>query len=1349
MKRKPKAIISALAAMTVALSSCPGILQESFPMISNALVAEAASTKYFRVTVTGGTLSNGKTSGSAKTSQIITVTADDAPDGKKFFCWKRNGQEVSTDIAYSFRMPEYAVNLEAVFIDDTEYTYPGGRAVIENAKANKSTGKLSFTAALNIPANCTFVKGGLVATNDHNVGSDVYDGNAAYVKLSTKATANTKSLTYTWTKSNVSADDIWYVRAYLVYINEDGEEMTTYSDCLKYGLNGDVSNENGAFYDDSTGIMTLKGHVVSSDISRYKYNSDLKEIYAAPGTVLPANCTDMFSFTKTQKIDLSNADTSNVTNMYEMFYYNYSLTELNISGFDTSNVTDMSYMFGNCNNLETLDLSSFDTSKLQNMSHMFYYASKLKGLDLSNFDTGNVTDMNWLFYYCSELENLNISGWDTSNLVSAEYMFGYTKKMTDIDISSLNFPKLKSAYCMFYECDSLTNIDMSTQDLSNLENAGFIFAYSDNLKTAKFGNASTSKLTNANSLFAGCKNLESVDVSTLNTSNTTYLESMFYNCEKLTEIDVSSFDTGSAVDIDSMFAGCKMLTSIDVTGFDTSSATNLSYMFSSCQSLDSIDVSSFDTSNAVNMAFMFANCENLEEIDVSTFDTSHVEKMSDMFYGCTSLKFLDLSSFDTSNVTNMDSMFCFCSDLENLDVSSFNTSKVTNMKEMFRGCTLLSYVDLSSFDTSKVNNYSNMFIDSPLLIANCNSYYSQYLTKGYQTSIRTIFTPSENAKTVIVSVGDRSEKFNIEDIPDYSYSADKKELTYSFVSNRTKATDYFKIKVLDADGRTLPFYNNSSKPYSYCTSDRSLSDITRNIYRVTKVVGDTSTYSEYNTTKSHNMDRMLLGNMTLPEGYKLVGWKVSCSSWESGSSRIYYLSDNSSFWTYPDTTGDTTFTAVLVEKEHTAPVTLPLNTPTSGHYEYDDYDLFAFTAEEAGTYVFTSDSPKYSFAQLYGDADMKNFILSNNDGNGYGKFRIQIDLEKGQTVYLKPIGNNVMTDVFDYTVKVRKMSAEPVKMHTLALDGTATGHYEDCGEYDVFSFTAAEDGIYLFTGENTKGGIYGELYSDAELTDEISYDYNYSAPFTIRAELDAGQTVYLRPTGYNSDESCDYTVSVAKKVVVLSEPIALDLDTETEGSYVDMDEYDRFSFTAPEDGLYVFKGRCSQGEVYAELYSDAAMTDWIAGADTHWTDWYVDFTIRVELEAGQTVYLKPIYSYDDSCNYTVTVKQRTLEPNELLLNVPVTGHYEDSDFYDVFSFTAEDEGDYIFVTDGGYTSMESYLYDAETDSELASDYYGNYTSTIEYHLEAGQKVYLKPNSYYYDSCDYTVTVMYASDYVLK
>ena len=47
--------------MTLAMSSCPGILPEASPLPSISLVAEAAATKYYKVNVTGGTLSNGKT----------------------------------------------------------------------------------------------------------------------------------------------------------------------------------------------------------------------------------------------------------------------------------------------------------------------------------------------------------------------------------------------------------------------------------------------------------------------------------------------------------------------------------------------------------------------------------------------------------------------------------------------------------------------------------------------------------------------------------------------------------------------------------------------------------------------------------------------------------------------------------------------------------------------------------------------------------------------------------------------------------------------------------------------------------------------------------------------------------------------------------------------------------------------------------------------------------------------------------------------------------------------------------------------------------------------------------------
>lgn len=186
---------------------------------------------------------------------------------------------------------------------------------------------------------------------------------------------------------------------------------------------------------------------------------------------------------------------------------------------------------------------------------------------------------------------------------------------------------------------------------------------------------------------------------------------------------------------------------------------------------------------------------------------------------------------------------------------------------------------------------------------------------------------------------------------------------------------------------------------------------------------------------------------------------------------------------------------------------------------------------------------------------MQDLIVSNINGNGYGRFRIQVDVEVEQTVYLRLIGNNAVTDIFDYTVKVRKMSVEPVKTYTLALGGTATGHYEDSGEYDIISFTAEEDGIYLFTGENAESGICAGLYNDAELNDSISSTSEYSGPFTMRAKLTAGQTVYFRPTGYNSYDSCDYTVSVTKKEVVVREPIALTLDTETEGNFEDIDDY--------------------------------------------------------------------------------------------------------------------------------------------------------------------------------------------------
>ena len=45
----------------------------------------------------------------------------------------------------------------------------------------------------------------------------------------------------------------------------------------------------------------------------------------------------------------------------------FSISSLELSNFDTSKVTDMSYMFKDCGNLRELNLLKFDTNNVKNM----------------------------------------------------------------------------------------------------------------------------------------------------------------------------------------------------------------------------------------------------------------------------------------------------------------------------------------------------------------------------------------------------------------------------------------------------------------------------------------------------------------------------------------------------------------------------------------------------------------------------------------------------------------------------------------------------------------------------------------------------------------------------------------------------------------------------------------------------------------------------------------------------------------------------------------------------------------------------------------------------------------------
>ena len=56
-----------------------------------------------------------------------------------------------------------------------------------------------------------------------------------------------------------------------------------------------------------------------------------------------------------------------------MFEKCFSSTRINLSNFNTNNVTNMSFMFKECSSLTSIDLSNFNTNNVTNMEYMFYY----------------------------------------------------------------------------------------------------------------------------------------------------------------------------------------------------------------------------------------------------------------------------------------------------------------------------------------------------------------------------------------------------------------------------------------------------------------------------------------------------------------------------------------------------------------------------------------------------------------------------------------------------------------------------------------------------------------------------------------------------------------------------------------------------------------------------------------------------------------------------------------------------------------------------------------------------------------------------------------------------------------
>ena len=428
----------------------------------------------------------------------------------------------------------------------------------------------------------------------------------------------------------------------------------------------------------STTYMTTT--VTPANLTSIKFVSSVPSGYTKIGTLstgLPVykgtTATDIAFVAKTIYAPASS---------YQLFSSLRNLLNIDFSAFNTSQVTDMGNMFFDCISLTSLDLSNFNTSQVTDMNNMFFGCSKLTNLDVSNFNTTKVTNMGNMFSLCSSLKSLNVSSFNTTKVTNMGSMFSNCPGLTSLDLSNFNTSQVTNMNNMFFCCSSLKSLNVS--------------------------NFNTTKVTDMNNMFYSCSSLTSLNLSNFNTTNVTKMHYMFYTCSSLTSLDVSSFNTTKVTNMASMFSTCSSLTSLNVSGFSTSNVTDMSSMFYRCSGLTSLDLRNFSTSNVTDMSSMFYFCSSLSALSLSSFDTSKVTDMTEMFSGCSALSTLNISSFNTANVTSMYSMFRNCKNLMILDLSHFNTANVTSIYSMFQGCNNLTRLNISSFDMTKVTSSSNM-----------------------------------------------------------------------------------------------------------------------------------------------------------------------------------------------------------------------------------------------------------------------------------------------------------------------------------------------------------------------------------------------------------------------------------------------------------------------------------------------------------------------------------------------------------------------------------------------------------------------------------------------------------------
>ena len=282
-------------------------------------------------------------------------------------------------------------------------------------------------------------------------------------------------------------------------------------------------------------LKILGGQIEGIDGNNLSWRkADIKDInFQTQGIYLPQDCSSFFREVQTSVNGCENLNTSNVTDMNNMFY-GAKKANPNTSNWDTSKVSNMKALFQFTDKANP-NVTSWDTSKVTNARDMFRYATAAMPA-VSNWDTSEVTDMGGMFdnatsanpdvskWNVSKVTNMggmfegatsanpNVSEWNVSNAIFMIEMFrGATSASPDV--SKWNVSNVIYMRQMFEGATS-ANPDVSKWNVSNVKDIERMFKESAvkklNLSGWKLNQELLNDSAQAQNMFEGCASIESL-----------------------------------------------------------------------------------------------------------------------------------------------------------------------------------------------------------------------------------------------------------------------------------------------------------------------------------------------------------------------------------------------------------------------------------------------------------------------------------------------------------------------------------------------------------------------------------------------------------------------------------------------------------------------------------------------------------------------------------------------------------------------------------------------------------------------------------------------------------------------